>query len=175
VAAQSSISFLALFTSPHGTSEDISYYESILVIASGFRIAAAVPYLKKMIYGYNTCTSQVRRLYLVWQVESIGEVAATQSLLNNLLKDDIMDEGYVRIGSSRWRLPSGTDITNDLRFSISLYIWGMASSRTNYPLVNINESVSTGLYQIMIASSLSRHRATKSRGCLTSGRSTVRR
>ncbi|EAL91125.1 ferric reductase family protein [Aspergillus fumigatus Af293] len=95
VAAQSSISFLALFTGPHGTSEDVSHYESVLVIASGFGIAAAVPYLKKMIYGYNTCTSQVRRLHLVWQVESIGEVAAAQTLLNNLLKDDIVDEGYI--------------------------------------------------------------------------------
>lgn len=57
-----------------------------------------------MIYGYNTCTSQVRRLHLVWQVGSIGEVAAAQSLLNNLLKDDIVDDGYVRIGSSRWTL-----------------------------------------------------------------------
>ncbi|KAK9607398.1 hypothetical protein V6Z93_000945 [Aspergillus fumigatus] len=95
IAEESSISFLALFTGPHGTSEDVSHYESILVIASGFGIAAAVPYLKKMIYGYNTCTSQVRRLHLVWQVGSIGEVAAAQSLLNNLLKDDIVDDGYI--------------------------------------------------------------------------------
>ncbi|KAH3043573.1 hypothetical protein KXV27_005650 [Aspergillus fumigatus] len=48
-----------------------------------------------MIHGYNTCTSQVRRLHLVWQVGSIGEVAAAQSLLNNLLKDDIVDDGYI--------------------------------------------------------------------------------
>ncbi|KAH2362573.1 hypothetical protein KXV98_004922 [Aspergillus fumigatus] len=95
VAPESSMSFSALFTGPHGTSEDVSHYESVLVIASGFGIAAAVPYLKKMIYGYNTCTSQVRRLHLVWQVESIGEVAAAQSLLNNLLEDDIVDEGYI--------------------------------------------------------------------------------
>lgn len=66
VAAQSLISFLALFTGPYGMSEDVSHYESVLVIASGFGIAVAVPYLKKMIYGYNTCTSQVRCLYLVW-------------------------------------------------------------------------------------------------------------
>ncbi|THC89974.1 hypothetical protein EYZ11_010563 [Aspergillus tanneri] len=91
---ESSVSFLALFTGPHGTSEDVGHYESILVVASGFGIAAAIPYLKKMIYGYNTCTSQVRRLHLVWQVESMGEIVAAQGLLNNLLKDDIMDEGY---------------------------------------------------------------------------------
>lgn len=47
-------------------SEDVSHYKSVLVITSGFGIAVAVPYLKKMIYGYNTCTSQVRCLHLVW-------------------------------------------------------------------------------------------------------------
>ncbi|KAL4926645.1 ferric reductase family protein [Aspergillus undulatus] len=95
-AVQSSVSFLALFTGPHGTSEDVSQYGSIIVIASRYGIAAAIPYLKKMIYGYNTCTSQVRRLHLVWQVESIDEMKPALTLLNNLLKDDTMDEGYVR-------------------------------------------------------------------------------
>jgi NAD(P)H-flavin reductase len=71
VAVQSSVSFLALFTGPHGTSEDVSQYESIIVIASRYGITAAIPYLKKLIYRYNTCTSQVRRLHLVWQVESL--------------------------------------------------------------------------------------------------------
>lgn len=79
-AAESSVSFLALFTGPHGTSEDVGHYESALVVASNFGIAAAIPYLKKMIYGYNTCTSQVRRLHLVWQVESIGECVADEVL-----------------------------------------------------------------------------------------------
>lgn len=75
VAAESSVSFLALFTGPHGTSEDVSQYESALLITSGFGVAAAIPYLKKMIYGYNTCTLQIRRLHLVWQVKSIGKRA----------------------------------------------------------------------------------------------------
>ncbi|KAL4756094.1 NADPH oxidase family protein [Aspergillus foveolatus] len=95
VAVESSVSFLALFTGPHGTSEDVSQYESIIVIASGYGIATAIPYLKKLIYGYNTCTSQVRRLHLVWQVESIDEMRPALALLNNLLKDDTMDEGYI--------------------------------------------------------------------------------
>ncbi|GAA87893.1 cell surface metalloreductase [Aspergillus luchuensis IFO 4308] len=68
VAAESSVSFLALFTGPHGTSEDVSQYESALFIASGFGIAAAIPYLKKMIYGYNTCTLQIRRLHLILNI-----------------------------------------------------------------------------------------------------------
>ncbi|KAE8405942.1 hypothetical protein BDV37DRAFT_270400 [Aspergillus pseudonomiae] len=79
-AAESSISFLAFFTGPHGIR---------------FGIATVIPYLKKMIYGYNTCTSQVRRLHLVWQVELISEIITAQDLLNNLLKDDIMDNSYI--------------------------------------------------------------------------------
>ena len=75
VAAESSLSFLAIFTGPHGTSEDVDQYESALLIASGFGVAATIPYLKKMIYGYNTCTLQIRRLHLLWQIESIGEHA----------------------------------------------------------------------------------------------------
>ena len=96
-AAGSSVSFLALFTGPHGVSEKVSNYESILLLASGSGIAVAIPYLKKMIYGYNTCTSQVRRLHLVWQVESVDKMTPALSLINNLLKDDIMDDGYVSI------------------------------------------------------------------------------
>lgn len=66
-------SFLALFTGPHGITKVIDRYETVLLVASGFGIAASIPYLKKMIHGYNTCTSHVRRLHLVWQVENIGE------------------------------------------------------------------------------------------------------
>ncbi|KAL4961382.1 ferric reductase family protein [Aspergillus stella-maris] len=90
-----SVSFLALFTGPHGTTENVSQHKSVIVIASRFGIAAAVPYLKKMIYGYNTGTSQVRRLQLVWQVESVDEMTPALALLNNLLKDDTMGEGYI--------------------------------------------------------------------------------
>ena len=115
LAPESSVALLALFTGPHGTTEDVNKYETALLIASGFGVAAVIPYLKKMIYGYNTCTLQVRRLHLVWQVESIGECVfpqgsvkianeadmtiAAQGLLNNLLEDDIIDKGYVRNGS----------------------------------------------------------------------------
>jgi NAD(P)H-flavin reductase len=62
-----------MFTGPHGTSEIVDGFETVLLIASGFGIAVTIPYLKKMIHGYNTCTLHVRRLYLVWQIESIGE------------------------------------------------------------------------------------------------------
>lgn len=71
-----SISFVSFYTGPHGISQDVNTYESVLVVANGFGIATVVPYIRHMIYGYNVCTSQVRRIHLVWQVESDrGELA----------------------------------------------------------------------------------------------------
>lgn len=52
--AGSSVSFVALFTGPHGVSEEVGRYESVLVLDSGSGIAVAISYLKKVIYGYNT-------------------------------------------------------------------------------------------------------------------------
>lgn len=46
-AKESSISFPALFTGPYGMIDDVSHYKSVLVVTSGFGIAAAIPYLKK--------------------------------------------------------------------------------------------------------------------------------
>lgn len=53
----SSISYLAFITSPYKISEEVGYYESILLLTSGYRVAGAILYLKKAIYGYNTYTS----------------------------------------------------------------------------------------------------------------------
>ncbi|KAE8311023.1 hypothetical protein BDV41DRAFT_566149 [Aspergillus transmontanensis] len=58
---------------------------------TGFGIAAVIPHVKEMICGYNTCTSHIRRLHLVWQVESIGGIIASRCLLI----DDVMDDGYI--------------------------------------------------------------------------------
>ncbi|RDH14180.1 cell surface metalloreductase [Aspergillus niger ATCC 13496] len=40
VATETSVSYMALSTGPHGTTEDVSKYENALLIASGFGIAA---------------------------------------------------------------------------------------------------------------------------------------
>ncbi|KAJ5216307.1 metalloreductase, partial [Penicillium cinerascens] len=50
---------------PHRITENTNHYETALLVISGFRIAASIPYLKKIIYRYNICTSDVRRLHLV--------------------------------------------------------------------------------------------------------------
>lgn len=70
------ISLPAFFTGPHGVTERVDRYETVLVVASGFGITAVIPYMKKIIHGYNTSTSQTRRLHFVWQVESLGGCTA---------------------------------------------------------------------------------------------------
>ncbi|KAJ5982690.1 hypothetical protein N7451_012790 [Penicillium sp. IBT 35674x] len=95
LGVKTSISFLALFSGPHGITENTDHYETALLVTSGFGIAASIPYLKKMIHGYNTCTSDVRRLHLVWQIETIEMVMAAEELLDDLLGDDIIDKGYI--------------------------------------------------------------------------------
>jgi len=46
--------YLVLFSGPYGTSVAMDEYESILMVASGFDIATQLPYLKSLIYGYNS-------------------------------------------------------------------------------------------------------------------------
>lgn len=64
---------LAFFTGPHGISASVRNYETVLMVASGFGIAAQIPYLKQLIYDYNACKARTRRVHLVWQLETIGK------------------------------------------------------------------------------------------------------
>lgn len=64
--------FLVLFSGPHGTSVAMDEYESILMVASGLGIATHLPYLKGLIYGYNSRRVQARRIHLVWQIRHKG-------------------------------------------------------------------------------------------------------
>ena len=45
-----------MFSGPHGTDVSMDEYESVLIVASGFGIAALLSHLKKLIYGYNPRT-----------------------------------------------------------------------------------------------------------------------
>jgi hypothetical protein len=47
-------------------------YETVFMVASGLGIAAELPYLKQLMYGYNTCKIRTRRVHLVWQLETLG-------------------------------------------------------------------------------------------------------
>jgi NAD(P)H-flavin reductase len=71
--ARDSIPRLALFTGPHGISIPVVEYETVLMVATGFGIAAQLPYLRQLIHGYQTCKARTRRVHLVWQLQSLGE------------------------------------------------------------------------------------------------------
>jgi predicted ferric reductase len=65
---------LALFSGPHGTSAPVGEYETVLMVASGFGIAAQLSYLRQLIHGYNACKTRTRRVHLVWQLETLGKL-----------------------------------------------------------------------------------------------------
>ncbi|KAJ5178969.1 hypothetical protein N7492_002179 [Penicillium capsulatum] len=88
-------SLTAFITGPYGVSKSVDHYECVLAIATDFGIAGVISYLKKLLYGYNTCTSHVRRVHFVWQVQTLDIAVAAQPLLNSLLSDDVLDDGYV--------------------------------------------------------------------------------
>ena len=62
-----------LFSGPHGNSIPMDDCENIFIVASGFGIAAHLPYLKQLIHGYNVREVRARRIHLVWQVRDIGK------------------------------------------------------------------------------------------------------
>ena len=62
----------ALFSGPHGISAPVGDFETVLMIASGFGMAALLPYLKQLIHGYQTRKACTRQIRVIWQVQRIG-------------------------------------------------------------------------------------------------------
>lgn len=102
-----------LFSGPHGYSVPVGEYEVVLMAASGFGIAAQLPYLKRLLHGYNSRKIRTRRIHLVWELKTLGQSIhhwpegdslttpdlpiAIEELLNNALDDDTLDHGYVSV------------------------------------------------------------------------------
>jgi len=63
---------LVLFSGPHSSATPMRGYGSILMIATGFGIAAQLPNLKALIDGYKRCEVVTRRIHLVWQLQDQG-------------------------------------------------------------------------------------------------------
>ncbi|PGG99692.1 hypothetical protein AJ80_09306 [Polytolypa hystricis UAMH7299] len=90
-----SFSFPAFISGPHGVTAPVAQYETVVLMASGFGVAAVIPYLKQLIHGYNARSSRTRRVHLVWQLRTPDLAVAVQPWLNGLLKDDVLDNGYI--------------------------------------------------------------------------------
>ncbi|WQF90597.1 Putative FAD-binding 8, ferric reductase, NAD binding domain-containing protein [Colletotrichum destructivum] len=86
---------LALFSGPHGTSIPVTDYDVVLMVASGYGIAAQLPYLKKLIYEFNSRKARTRRIHLVWKLGTIELAVAVKDLLDGALMEDTLDDGYI--------------------------------------------------------------------------------
>ncbi|KAH7330037.1 hypothetical protein BKA65DRAFT_404702 [Rhexocercosporidium sp. MPI-PUGE-AT-0058] len=86
-----------LFSGPHGKRIPIDDSENILIVTSGFGVAAHLPYLKQLIHGYNAREVRARRIHLVWQVRNLEPdvTIAAQPLLNGALNEDTLDDGWI--------------------------------------------------------------------------------
>ncbi|KAJ5959162.1 uncharacterized protein N7479_006312, partial [Penicillium vulpinum] len=63
-ALDSYTSLTVFVNRPYRVSKSVDYYEYVLVITTDFGIVGIISYLKKLLYGYNTYTLYIRRLYL---------------------------------------------------------------------------------------------------------------
>ncbi len=63
----------AMLSGPHGKQLPIHLHENVVMLATGFGIAAHLPYLRKLIHDQNNRATSTRRIHLVWQIESTGE------------------------------------------------------------------------------------------------------
>ena len=79
-------SHLVMISGPYGISAPVGEYECVLMIASGFGGAAQLPYLKKLIYGYNTCKARTRRVHLVWQLQTLGKIKKIEFCITKAYK-----------------------------------------------------------------------------------------
>jgi NAD(P)H-flavin reductase len=75
---RNSVQCVALYTGPHGVSESVEDYETVLLVASGMGIVAQLPYLKQLLHGYKTCKSRTRRVHLVWQSQAFSKLPSSQ-------------------------------------------------------------------------------------------------
>ena len=72
---------LAMFSGPHGASVPMDEYEIILMVASGFGIAALGPYLKQLIHNSHIRKVQARRIHVIWQIQDISQPPPASFLL----------------------------------------------------------------------------------------------
>ena len=63
---------LVLYSGPHGTPTSTKEYDTVLLIATGFGIAAVLPHLKELLDRDERCEVVTRRVHVVWQLKGEG-------------------------------------------------------------------------------------------------------
>ena len=70
---------LAIISGPHGSGISVGDYGKVLMIATGFGIAAQLPYLKELVHGFNSYQVRTREIRLVWQLQSFGRCSCSKA------------------------------------------------------------------------------------------------
>jgi NAD(P)H-flavin reductase len=60
------------FTGPHGLATDMNDFGSVLLVATGYGIAAQLPHVKELIDNRDNGYSCNRQIHLIWQFETWG-------------------------------------------------------------------------------------------------------
>ena len=63
---------IAFVSGPHGSTAPAGEYGKVVMIASGFGIAAQLPLLKELIQGSNHAEVRTRDIHLAWQLQNLG-------------------------------------------------------------------------------------------------------
>jgi predicted ferric reductase len=78
--ASSHASFLTWADGPYGLPMDLDGYGSVLMFASGIRIAAQIPYIKEILKQRRQWRSSVRNISVAWEID---DSSVLSSLLYN--------------------------------------------------------------------------------------------
>lgn len=65
--------YLAFYSGPHGLSEPMGEYGTVLMFASGLGIVAQLPYIKQLLHDGAQCKTRTKRIHLIWQLEEPGQ------------------------------------------------------------------------------------------------------
>ncbi|KAG9243835.1 hypothetical protein BJ878DRAFT_508971 [Calycina marina] len=84
-----------LFSGPHGFSTPVKDCGVVLLLASGWGLMAQLPYLRRLIIGYNNYTTMTHRVHLVWQLDHIDDGASAKEFLDRALLEDTLDNVYI--------------------------------------------------------------------------------
>ncbi|KAL8765913.1 MAG: hypothetical protein Q9209_007156 [Squamulea sp. 1 TL-2023] len=94
-SAAASNPYLAFYSGPHGRSEPMSEYGTVLMFASGLGIVAHIPYIKQLLHDGAQCRARTKRIHLIWQLQEPGDELSVQDLIDDAYEEDARSGGYI--------------------------------------------------------------------------------
>ncbi|PVH90463.1 hypothetical protein DM02DRAFT_665049 [Periconia macrospinosa] len=76
---------------PYGSYQSVENYDKVLFMASGIGIAAHLLAIKHLLASHNDCKARVRRITLVWFLETTEQEMWAQGFLDKLIETDDRD------------------------------------------------------------------------------------